>query len=102
MMKQNKKNFNNKSKKIKSDKSVFYKIDDCPFCDGRSVLAKNGKTIIKGEQKKNTYVFCTQCDSRGRRVTIEDESNPEQYYEEAVRYWNTRATSKDTKDASEK
>ena len=65
------------------------KIKRCPFCGGYSTLAKKSKTIIKGELAYNTYVYCTDCQSRGRRVLLDDD-NPTASRELAIAHWNRR------------
>ncbi len=67
------------------------KIKPCPFCGGFSTLAKKSKTIIKGELAYTTYVYCTDCQSRGRRVLLgEDERDDTESRELAISHWNRR------------
>ena len=68
-------------------------IKNCPFCGGFAKLEGKSKTMIKGELKYVTYVRCTLCDSRGKRVLL----NYDNYDDgvagarlEAVRSWNER------------
>lgn len=66
-------------------------IKKCPFCGGYSTLAKKSKTYIKGELTYITYCYCTDCDSRGRRVVLdEDGRTPKESRELAISHWNRR------------
>lgn len=67
------------------------RIKPCPFCGGFSTITKGSKTIIKGEPTKITYCYCTDCDSRGRRVILdEDGRTKKESYELAIAHWNRR------------
>lgn len=68
-------------------------IKRCPFCDGIAMLETKSKTMIKGELRYTTYVRCTRCDSRGKRILLdyrEPESGVVGARYEAVEAWNTR------------
>ena len=68
------------------------KIKKCPFCGGFSTLAYKSKTIIQGELTFITYVYCKDCNSRGRRVVLdEDGRTPRESRELAISHWNRRS-----------
>lgn len=67
------------------------KIKPCPFCGGYSTLAPKSKTIIKGELAYTSYVYCRDCQSRGRRVLLgEDGRTDFESRELAINHWNRR------------
>lgn len=67
-------------------------IKRCPFCGGYSSLAKNSRTYINGQLTKITYCYCRDCDSRGRRVILdEDGRTKNESYELAIAHWNRRS-----------
>lgn len=69
----------------------LHNIKACPFCGGYSSLATRSRTYIKGELTYITYVYCTDCDSRGRRVILkEDGRSNKESYELAIAHWNRR------------
>lgn len=71
----------------------YSKIKSCPFCGGYSTLAPKSKTIVKGELAYTTYVYCCDCQSRGRRVLLgEDGRTDTESRELAIAHWNRRAT----------
>lgn len=65
-------------------------LKNCPFCGGTAHLAKNSRTYIKGKPERITYVYCTECDSRGRRFAMKDFSPHAKAMEAAVEAWNKR------------
>ena len=68
------------------------KIKRCPFCGGFSTLAHNSRTYINGELTHITYVYCKDCDSRGRRVILnEDGRTRKESYVLAISHWNRRS-----------
>lgn len=72
------------------------KIRKCPFCGGYSTLAANSKTYIKGELTRITYVYCTDCNSRGRRVVLSEYETPTKARELAILHWNRRVSPYET------
>lgn len=67
------------------------KIKPCPFCGGFSTLAKKSKTYIGGELTYITYVYCTDCDCRGRRVVLDEDGRTNfESRELAISHWNRR------------
>ena len=67
------------------------RIKPCPFCGGFSTLNCCSKTYIKGELTHITYVYCKDCDSRGRRVILhEDDRSNKESWELAISHWNRR------------
>lgn len=67
------------------------RVKPCPFCGGFSTVASSSKTYIKGELTHVTYCYCTDCDSRGRRVILrEDGRSRRDSYELAIAHWNRR------------
>ena len=74
------------------ERSGLSKIKSCPFCGGYSTLAPKSKTIIKGELAYTTYVYCRDCNSRGRRVLLgEDGRTDKESRELAISHWNRRS-----------
>lgn len=66
-------------------------IKPCPFCGGYSTLASKSKTIIKGKLAYTSYVYCTDCQCRGRRVLLgEDGRTDFESRELAINHWNRR------------
>lgn len=67
------------------------RVKPCPFCGGFSTVASSSKTFIQGELTKITYCYCTDCDTRGRRVIMHEDgrSNRESYLL-AIAHWNRR------------
>ena len=66
------------------------KLKPCPFCGGYGTVAQKSKTYIKGELTLITYCYCTDCDSRGRRVLLDDYDNHSDAYRMAISHWNRR------------
>ena len=67
------------------------RIKPCPFCGGFSSLARKSKTIVKGELAYNCYVYCNDCQCRGRRVLLgEDGRTDEESRLLAISHWNRR------------
>ena len=79
---------------MKAEEMKRYKlarIKPCPFCGGYSSLAKNSKTYIKGELTHITYVYCKDCDTRGRRVILDEDGRTlKESYDLAIAHWNRR------------
>lgn len=79
---------------MKSEEMKRYnlpRIKMCPFCGGFCSVAKKSKTYIKGELTYITYVYCRDCDTRGRRVILdEDGRTNKESYELAIAHWNRR------------
>lgn len=75
---------------MRADEEKNYtKVKKCPFCGGHGTLAKKSKTYIKGELTYITYCYCVDCNSRGRRVLL-DENNIHASREMAIAHWNRR------------
>jgi Lar family restriction alleviation protein len=73
------------------ERNEYTEIKDCPFCGGHSTLAYKSKTIIKGELTYITYVYCNDCNSRGRRVVLEEDGRTARESRElAIAHWNRR------------
>lgn len=64
----------------------------CPFCGGEAILERKSRTVVHGATRRNTYVRCTQCDSRGRRFLYFEFDPKKQAENEAVNAWNRRVT----------
>ena len=78
-------------KKESLEKQKLQEIKKCPFCGGYSTLAPKSKTIIKGELAYTTYVYCVDCQCRGRRVLLgEDGRTDRESRELAISHWNRR------------
>ena len=72
------------------------RIKPCPFCGGFSTVAEKSKTYIKGELTYITYCYCTECDTRGKRIILnEDERTRRESYELAIASWNRRVNDED-------
>ena len=71
-------------------------LKPCPFCGGKAKLRKQNRTIVEHQTQRNCYVYCTECDGRGKRYlegnTQEDHIIARQL---AVESWNRRAESED-------
>ena len=66
-------------------------LKSCPFCGGKGHLRKKNRTMIDGKTRKNCYVYCVECDARGKRY-LEDELNSREAREKAIEAWNRRVT----------
>lgn len=66
-------------------------IKTCPFCGGRAKLRKQNRTIIDHQTQRNCYVYCTECDARGKRY-LEGNTSDEHIVARflAVEAWNKR------------
>lgn len=62
----------------------------CPFCNGMPKLRRKNRTIINGETKRNCYVYCSTCDSRGTRFIYDDFATTEETHQKAIDAWNRR------------
>lgn len=66
-------------------------IKNCPFCGSNRIkLRRKNRTIIKGIEKRNTFCYCTVCDSRGTRVLYEDFEHHIDAENKAIEMWNRR------------
>lgn len=66
-------------------------ISVCPFCGSNKVkIRKKNRTVIGGVEKRNTFCYCTICDSRGARVLYEDFEHQLEAEEKAIELWNRR------------
>lgn len=62
-------------------------IKSCPFCGGNARLKRKNRTVIGSAIKRNTYVYCPNCDVRGKRFLYEDYKDAEQ---RGIEAWNER------------
>lgn len=69
-------------------------IKPCPFCGSSAKLAEKSKTYYKGELTYNTYVYCPNCDARGRRAILSHFPTNGKAREHAIEAWNKRAEAK--------
>ena len=70
----------------------FDQVKKCPFCGGTGKLTKKSKTYIKRELTQITYCYCADCNSRGRRVVLnEDGRDRYDSWKLAITHWNRRA-----------
>ena len=65
-------------------------IKNCPFCGGRATLRRKNRTIIRGEVKRNTYIYCAACDIRGARALYEAFPSQDDAEEFVIDMWNRR------------
>lgn len=66
-------------------------IKNCPFCGSNGVkIRKKNRTVIGGTEKRNTFCYCTVCDSRGTRVLYEDFTRHIDAENKAIEMWNRR------------
>lgn len=71
--------------------SLGYDIKRCPFCGGFGTIAERSKTYIKGKLTYITYCYCSDCDSRGRRVILDEDGRTRAESRNlAVSHWNRR------------
>lgn len=66
-------------------------IKPCPFCGNTAKLAEKSKTYYKGELTYNTYVYCPNCDTRGRRAILSHFPTNSKAREHVIEAWNRRA-----------
>lgn len=66
-------------------------IKKCPFCGCKGKLAEKSKTYYNGEQVHNTYVYCSNCDARGRRAILSHFPTHKEAHEYVIESWNKRA-----------
>lgn len=69
-------------------------IKPCQFCGSPAKLADKSKTYYKGELTYNTYVYCPNCDARGRRAILSHFPTNSKAREHAIEAWNRRAALK--------
>lgn len=62
----------------------------CPMCGARPKLRRKNRTIIGGVQKRNTFMYCPICDTRGPRILYEDYEDQEEAEDKAKELWNRR------------
>lgn len=66
-------------------------ISDCPFCGSDKVkLRQKNRTVINGVEKRNTFCYCTICDSRGTRILYDDFEHHIEAENKAIEMWNRR------------
>ena len=72
----------------------------CPFCGGMAKLRKQNRTIIEHQTQRNCYVYCIECDGRGKRY-LEGNTQEEHIMARqlAVEAWNRRVRG-DTDDSN--
>ena len=67
-------------------------IKNCPFCGSDKVkLRRKNRTVIKKETKRNTYCYCTVCDSRSGRILYDNYETNDEAETKAIELWNRRA-----------
>lgn len=66
-------------------------IRNCPFCGSTAKLAEKSKTYYKGELTYNTYVYCPNCDARGKRAILSHFPTNGKAREHVIQAWNRRA-----------
>ena len=69
---------------------MFIELKPCPFCGGHARLARHSKTIFAGETHRNTYVYCSVCQSRGQRFLYQEFAAPLEAHQAAIDAWNGR------------
>ena len=65
-------------------------ICTCPSCGSIARLREKNRTVIHGEQTRNCYVYCTECDFRGPRVLYSDYPTTQDAHQAAIAKWNRR------------
>ena len=66
-------------------------IDKCPLCGSMARLRRKNRTVVDGEQVRNCYVYCPECDARGPRILYKYFTVSSDAEEVAISMWNQRA-----------
>lgn len=76
-----------------SDDILF--IDKCPHCGSYARIRRQNRTVVKGKQCRNCYVYCPECDARGARILYDLFTTSSDAEEVAIAMWNQRVDEND-------
>lgn len=68
----------------------FYKLEPCPLCKGAARMIRRRPLTIKGEDKRVSYVKCTECFTRSGFTVLEDFDCYEAAWDAVADKWNSR------------